>query len=58
MNRTLLTTLMLALLLLFVLSPFAGLASLMVVMLVGAFFFLIGNLFQAIISGDANPKEP
>ncbi|WP_167755979.1 hypothetical protein [Nostoc sp. ATCC 53789] len=56
MNKTLLTILMLALLLLSIISPFAALASLMLVVLVSAFFSLLGNLFQAIIAGDTNPK--
>lgn len=55
MNKTLLMILMFALLLLFIISPFAALASLMLLVLVSAFFSLLGNLFQAII-GDTNPK--
>ncbi|WP_265275941.1 hypothetical protein [Nostoc sp. KVJ3] len=57
MNKTLLTILMFALLILFIISPFAALASLMLLVLVSAFFSLLGNLFQAIIAGDNNPKE-
>ncbi|MEH2237813.1 hypothetical protein [Nostoc sp.] len=56
MNKTLLTILMLALLLLFIISPFAALTSLMLVVLVSAFLSLLANLFQAIIGGDTNPK--
>ncbi|MEH1939570.1 MAG: hypothetical protein V7L01_05020 [Nostoc sp.] len=56
MNKTLLTILMLALLILFIISPFAGLASLMLIVLVSAFFSLLGNLFQVIIGGDTDPK--
>ncbi|MDF5739752.1 MULTISPECIES: hypothetical protein [unclassified Nostoc] len=56
MNKTLLTILMFALLLLFIISPFAALASLMLVVLVSAFLSLVANLFQAIIGGDTNPK--
>ncbi|MEH1959538.1 MAG: hypothetical protein V7L05_06580 [Nostoc sp.] len=56
MNKTLITILMFALLLLFIISPFAALAGLMLVVLVSAFFFLVGNLFQAIIGGDTNSK--
>ncbi len=56
MNKRLLTILMLALLLLFIISPFAALASLMLLVLVSAFFSLLVNLFQAIIGGDTNPK--
>jgi hypothetical protein len=57
MNKTLITILMFSLLLLFIISPFAALASLMLLVLVSAFFSLLGNLFQAIIGGDNNPKE-
>ncbi|MBW4426355.1 MAG: hypothetical protein KME55_09610 [Nostoc indistinguendum CM1-VF10] len=57
MNKTLLTILMLALLLLFIISPFAALTSLMLLVLVSAFFSLLGNLFQAIIGGDTDPKR-
>ncbi|MCP6761281.1 MAG: hypothetical protein NHB32_21675 [Fischerella sp. CENA71] len=56
MNRTLLTILMFGFLLLFITSPFAALASLMLVLLVAAFFFLVGNLFQVIIGGNADPN--
>ncbi|MEH2118127.1 hypothetical protein [Nostoc sp.] len=56
MNKTLLTILMLALLLLFIISPFAALASLMLIVFVSAFLSLLGNLFQAIIGSDTNPK--
>jgi hypothetical protein len=57
MNKTLLTILMLALLLLFIISPFAALASLMMIVFVSAFFSLLGNLFQAIIGVDTDPKR-
>ncbi|MHC5615028.1 MAG: hypothetical protein ACYTXA_29625 [Nostoc sp.] len=57
MNKTLLTILMFALLLLFIMSPFAALASLMLLVLVSAFFSLLANLFQPIIGGDTNPKR-
>ncbi|BAZ71258.1 hypothetical protein NIES4106_60550 (plasmid) [Fischerella sp. NIES-4106] len=56
MNRTLLTILMFAFLLLFITSPFAALASLMLVLLVAAFFFLVGNLFQAIVGSNTDPN--
>ena len=52
MNKTLITTLMFAFLLLFIISPFATLASLMLVLLGAAFFFLLGNIFQAIIGSS------
>jgi hypothetical protein len=57
MNKTLLKILVFALLILFIISPFAALASLMLVLLVAAFFFLLGDVFQAIIGGDAGPKK-
>lgn len=57
MNKTLLKILMFALLILFIISPFAALASLMIVVLVGAFLFLLGDVFQAIIGGDTDPKK-
>jgi hypothetical protein len=43
---------MFAFLLLFIISPFATLASLMLVLLGAAFFFLLGNIFQAIIGSS------
>ncbi|BAY75031.1 MAG: hypothetical protein RMY28_014815 [Nostoc sp. ChiSLP01] len=57
MNKTLLSILMFGLLLLFIVSPFAGLASLMFILLVAAFLSLAGNVFQAIIGGDTNPNK-
>ncbi|MHC5745889.1 MAG: hypothetical protein ACYTXT_29130 [Nostoc sp.] len=57
MNKTLLKILMFALLILFIISPFAALASLMIVVLVAAFLFLLGDAFQAIIGGDTDPKN-
>ncbi|MBN3880014.1 MULTISPECIES: hypothetical protein [unclassified Nostoc] len=57
MNKTLLKILMFALLILFIISPFAALASLMIVVLVAAFLFLLGDVFQTIIGGDTDPKK-
>ena len=57
MNKTLLSTLIFAFLLLFIVSPFAGLASLMLVLLVAAFFSLLGNIFQVILGGDSDSKS-
>ncbi|MEH1852519.1 MAG: hypothetical protein V7L11_12720 [Nostoc sp.] len=57
MNKTLLKLLMFALLILFIISPFAALASLMLVILFAAFLSLLGEVFQAIIGGDTNPKK-
>ena len=53
MTRTILSILMFVFLILFITSPFAALASLMLILLVGSFFFLLGNIFQGIIGGDA-----
>ncbi|MBE8971403.1 hypothetical protein IQ277_36015 [Nostocales cyanobacterium LEGE 12452] len=57
MNKTLLKILVFGLLILFIISPFTALASLMLVVLVSAFFFLLGDVFQAIIGGDTDPKK-
>ncbi len=58
MNKTLMITLMFAFLLLFIISPFATLASLMLLLLFTAFFFLVSNIFQAIIgSNDTNSNS-
>ncbi|MBD0263073.1 MAG: hypothetical protein ICV78_10210 [Tolypothrix sp. Co-bin9] len=57
MNKTLLSILIFAFLLLFIISPFAGLASLMLVLLVAAFFSLFGNIFQVIIGGGSDSKS-
>jgi ABC-type antimicrobial peptide transport system permease subunit len=51
MNKTLITTLLFVFLLLFIISPFASLASLMLLMLIAAFVFFVGNLVQAILGG-------
>jgi uncharacterized protein YhhL (DUF1145 family) len=57
MNKTLLSILIFAFLLLFIVSPFAGLASLMLVLLVGAFLSLVGNIFQVILGGNSDSKS-
>ncbi len=57
MNKTLLSTLIFAFLLLFIVSPFAGLASLMLVLLVGAFLSLLGNIFSAIIGSNSDSQS-
>lgn len=57
MNKTLLSILIFAFLLLFIVSPFAGLASLMLILLVAAFFSLLGNIFQVILGGDSDSKS-
>ncbi|KAB8331354.1 hypothetical protein SD80_022745 [Scytonema tolypothrichoides VB-61278] len=58
MNKTLISILMFGFLLLFIISPFAGLASLMILLLFTAFFSLVSNIFQAIIgSSDTNSNS-
>ncbi len=54
MNRTVLTILIFVFLLLFIISPFAGLANLLLVLLFAALFFLISNLFQALIGSKTD----
>ncbi|ALF52990.1 hypothetical protein ACX27_09220 [Nostoc piscinale CENA21] len=57
MNKTLITSIIFAMLILLIFSPFAALASLMIVLLVTATFWFIKNIFQAIISGNVQPTE-
>ncbi|PHJ64589.1 hypothetical protein VF14_08445 [Nostoc linckia z18] len=57
MNKTILSVLMFVFLLLFITSPFAALAGLMFILLAGTCFYVLGNLFQAIIGGDANVNK-
>ncbi|MCC5638316.1 hypothetical protein LC593_21245 [Nostoc sp. CHAB 5844] len=57
MNKTLITTVIFAMLILLIFSPFAALASLMIVLLVAATFWFIKNLLQVIISGNVNSRE-
>ncbi|MGH8000484.1 MAG: hypothetical protein ACREPR_13910 [Brasilonema sp.] len=52
MNKTLIITLMFAFLLLFIISPFATLASLMLLLLGAAFFSVLWNIFQAVIGSS------
>jgi hypothetical protein len=56
MNKTLMTILLFAGLVLFIISPFAGLASLMLVLLVAALFSTILTLVQTLVKGDTNPQ--
>lgn len=58
MNKTLLTILLFMGLLLFLTSPFAALASLMLVLLVGSLFWTISTLVQTIIRGDTKSDSP
>ena len=57
MNKTLLSILIFAFLLLFIVSPFAGLANLMLVLLFAGFFSLVGNIFQVIIGGSDSKSQ-
>lgn len=57
MNKTLVTILMSTGLVLFILAPFAGLASLILVLLVAAFFSTISTLVQILINGDTKRYE-
>lgn len=57
MNKALVTILLFAGLLLFLVSPFAALASLMLVLLVGALFSTISTLVQVIVRGDTKKNS-
>lgn len=58
MNRTLIITLLFAFILLFLVSPFASLASLMFLLLGAAFFFFIWNIFLAVTgSSDSDSRS-
>ena len=54
MNRTLLTILIFMFLLLSIISPFAILANLMLVLLVAAFLVSLGNVLQAIVGNKTD----
>lgn len=54
MNKPLLTILLFIGLLLFIISPFAALASLMLVLLVAGLFTTIWTLVRTFVSGDTN----
>jgi hypothetical protein len=58
MNRTLTTTLIFVFILLFIISPFASLASLMFFLLGAAVFFFLWNIFLAVIGiGDTDSRS-
>lgn len=57
MNKTLVTSVIFAMLILLIFSPFAALTGLMLVLLVAATFLFIKNLLQVIISGSVEPTE-
>ncbi|WP_166507386.1 hypothetical protein [Nostoc sp. 106C] len=56
MSRVLISILIFGFLVLFISSPFAALASLMLVLLVAGFVSLIGNIFQAIIGANSDSQ--
>lgn len=56
MSNTLLLILVLCLLLISVITPFSGLALLMFVLFVSAFFWTVGTLVRTLISGDVSGK--
>lgn len=59
MNKALIAILLFAGLLLFITSPFAGLASLMLVLLVAGFFWTLWTVVRAFFVGsDADPDSP
>ncbi len=59
MNKILIKILMFGFLLLFLISPFASLASLMLFLLATAFLFLLGSIIQTIIDGSKpRPNSP
>ncbi|MBD2299444.1 hypothetical protein [Nostoc sp. FACHB-190] len=57
MNKTLITSVIFAMLILLIFSPFAALASLMIVLLIAATFWFMKNLLQIIFSGNVQPTE-
>ncbi|MBE9204969.1 hypothetical protein IQ244_00135 [Nostoc sp. LEGE 06077] len=57
MNKTLITSVIFAMLILLIISPFAALASLMIVLLVSAIFWFIKNLLQTIINGNVQSTK-
>ncbi|BCL34652.1 hypothetical protein [Nostoc sp. MS1] len=54
MNQQLIAILVFAFLVLFIFSPFAALAGLMLVMLLASVFFLITSLLRVLVSGTNN----
>ena len=56
MNKTLVTVLLFAGLILFIISPFAGLASLMLVLLASAFLWTFWTVVQTLVRGR-DPKS-
>ena len=57
MNKTLVTVLLFAGLILFIISPFAGLASLMLVLLVSAFLWTFWTVVQTLVRGSDTKSD-
>lgn len=57
MNRNLTTILLVALLLLFLLAPFAGLAPLMLLLLVAGVIWGVGSLLQVLVFGEEDRES-
>lgn len=58
MNKTLVSILLFAFLLLFIVSPFAALSGLMLVSLVAGLLFVLNNLLQVIIHHETDSNSP
>ncbi|MBH8565498.1 hypothetical protein I8748_25545 [Nostoc sp. CENA67] len=58
MNKTLLSILMFAFLLLFIVSPFAALSGLMLVSVIAGFLFVLSNLLQVVIHHNTDSNAP
>lgn len=56
MSRVLISILMFGFLLLFIFSPFAAFASLMLILLIAGFVSLISNIFQAILGTNSESQ--
>ncbi len=57
MQKTLLTTLIFALLVLFIFSPFAALAGLMIVLFITATIFFLNNILQVILGTNTSERK-
>lgn len=58
MNKTLVSILMFAFLLLFIVSPFAALSGLMLVSVITGLLFVLNNLLQVIIHHETDSNSP
>lgn len=57
MNNALISIVIFGLLILFILSPFAALASLMLVLLGASIFLFFNKILQILISGNSEQRE-